>query len=469
MIELSVLELKKLIDEKKITSVEITKAYLAEIEKKKEYNAVVEVFEDALEQAKAADEKIKNGFKGKLAGIPIIIKDNLLYEGHISASGSRILRDYISQYSATAIKKVLEEGAVILGRSNMDEFGMGSGTENSYFGLTHNPLDFERVPGGSSGGSACAVKLNLCAAALGTDTGGSVRQPSSFCGTVGIKPTYGRVSRFGLVAYASSFDTIGAITKTVADNAYMLDIIAGKDEHDMMTEDEAKEFSSLLGGDVKGMKIGVPEEILEFSKGTDSGKVLAETIEKLKNAGAEIVRVNLKNINLILPTYYILAQAEASTNLNRFDGVKYTMRSSEAKGLEETYKKTRSEGFSKEVKRRIMLGTFVLSSGYHDAYYKKAKAVQNFLKNSFSEMLSKCDAVLIPTTIGEAYKIGSKANPVDAYKEDIYTVPANITGLPAISVPAGKGQTGLPIGMQFLAKKWDEKTLYKVASFIEGK
>ncbi len=464
----SLIELKEDISAGKITSAEATKNYLAKINATKEYNAVVEVFDDALEMARAADKKIASGFSGRLAGVPIIIKDNILYKGHKATACSKILQNYVSQYNATVVEKLLAEGAVIIGRANMDEFAMGSSTETSVYGVCHNPLDFSRVPGGSSGGSAASVKLGLCAAALGTDTGGSVRQPSSFCGLVGIKPTYGRISRYGVIAYASSLDQVGVITHNVADNAYLLGILAGADDNDMTCSSRpVDDYQRLIGKPIKGTKIGVISQVEDIAKGTPSGEVMAKTIQKLKNSGAEIVSVDIADMDMVLPTYYILATAEASSNLDRYDGVKYTS-SVQAPNLDDLYKLTRKSGFGKEVQRRIMLGTFVLTSGYYDAYYKKAKNIAASLKNSFYAALDKCDCIIMPTTIGEAYKIGEKSNPVDSYKEDIYTVSANITGLPAISLPCGKGENGLPIGMQFIGSNFDEATLYKVASFIEN-
>ena len=467
MIELGIVDLRNKILNGEITSEQITREYISAIEQSKT-NAIVEVFADAVEQAMAMDKKIASGFNGKLAGVPIIIKDNILMKGKKSSAGSKILKDYVAEYTSTVVNKLLNEGAVIIARSNMDEFAMGSGTETSFHGKTLNPHDLTRVPGGSSGGSAAAVAENLCAAALGTDTGGSVRQPSSYCGTVAIKPTYGRVSRFGVIAYASSFDQVGPMTKNVEDNALLLEVLSGADSNDETSVDSRQEnFSLELNKSIAGMRVGVINSVEDMVKGLDSEKNYNEMKEFLKNNGAEIVPVEISNLELVLPVYYIIADAEATSNLARYDGVKYTYRSEDAKNLEEIYKKSRSEGFGMEVQRRIMLGNYVLSSGFFDAYYNKARALQSKLRNEYLKAFENCDVILMPTTKGEAFKIGSKSNPIDAYKEDIFTVSANITGLPCIAIPAGVGPNNLPIGMQFLAPHWEEKRLYKIAHYIE--
>ena len=467
MIELGIVELRNKILNGEISSEQITREYISAIEKSKT-NAVIEVFDDAITQAQLMDKKIGEGFKGKLAGVPIVVKDNILIKGKHSSAGSKILKDYVAEYTSTVANKLLQEGAVIVGRTNMDEFAMGSGTETSYFGKTLNPHDNTRVPGGSSGGSAAAIAENLCAGALGTDTGGSVRQPSSYCGTVAIKPTYGRVSRYGVIAYASSFDQVGPITKNVEDNALLLEVLSGADVHDETSIDSKTEnFSENLNKSISGMRVGVINSVEQIVKGLDSEKNYNEMKDFLIKSGAEIVPVEVSNLDMILSIYYIIADAEAASNLARYDGVKYTMRNSEAKNLEEIYKKSRSEGFGMEVKRRIMLGNYVLSSGYFDAYYNKARALQGKLRNEYLKAFESCDVILMPTTTGEAFKIGSKANPVDAYKEDIFTVSANVSGLPCIAVPFGVGPNNLPIGMQFLAPHWEEKRLYQIAHFVE--
>lgn len=471
IIDLSAIEIRDKILAKELSTEQVCKAFIEQIEKCEKYNAVLEVFDDALEKAKEMDKKISSGFRGKLAGVPIIIKDNILYKGKKCSCSSKFLENYIAQYDSTVIKKVLNAGAIIIGRANMDEFAMGSSTENSAFGVTHNPLDFDRVPGGSSGGSACAVALNMCPISLGTETGGSVRQPASYCGIYGLKPSYGRISRYGIVAFASSLDQVGIFSKNVLDNALMLEVIAGKDECDSTSADEkVEEYSKILDEDVSKLTIGVPHEILEMIKGMPCEKNISKFLSLLKSNGIKVVDISIKDISLGLATYYIIAPAEATSNLARFDGVKYTTRSDDARNLQEIYKKSRSEGFGCEVKRRIMLGNYVLSSGYYDAYYKKAKAVQHELIKEFEDAFKCCDIIIMPTTIGEAFKIGSKSkNPVDTYKEDIFTVTANIAGLPSLSIPFGKGDNGLPLGIQLMAKKFDEATIYKFAKFIETK
>lgn len=469
ILSLSALEIREKILTKKLSCQEVVKAFVEQIKKCQKYNAVLEIFDDVEEKAKEMDEKIGQGFKGKLAGVPIIIKDNILYEGKICSCSSKFLKDFVAPYNATVIEKVLAEGAIILGRANMDEFAMGSSTENSAFGVTHNPLDFDRVPGGSSGGSACAVALNMCPIALGTETGGSVRQPASYCGIYGLKPTYGRISRYGIVAFASSLDQVGIFSKKVEDNALMLEVIAGGDEHDSTSSQTAVDNYSCFENDCK-YTIGIPKEIVQISQGMACQKNYQNFIDSLKKKGFAVKEISLDGISLCLPTYYILAPAEAASNLARFDGVKYTSRNKEAKTLQEIYKKSRSEGFGKEVKRRIMLGNYVLSAGLYDAYYKKAKAVQGKIISQFDKAFEQCDLIAMPTTIGEAFKIGSKpSNPIDTYKEDVFTVSANIAGVPSLSIPFGQGENGLPLGIQILAKKFDEKKIYSFAnSFTKG-
>ena len=471
IIDLSAIEIRDKILTKELSAEQVCKAFIEQIKKCEKYNAVLEIFDDVIEKAKEMDKKISSGFRGKLVGVPIIIKDNILYKGKKCSCSSKFLENYIAQYDSTVIKKVLNAGAIIIGRANMDEFAMGSSTENSAFGVTHNPLDFDRVPGGSSGGSACAVALNMCPISLGTETGGSVRQPASYCGIYGLKPSYGRISRYGIVAFASSLDQVGIFSKNVLDNALMLEVIAGKDECDSTSADEkVEEYSKILDEDISKLTIGVPHEILEMIKGMPCENNISKFLSLLKLNGIKVVDISIKDISLGLATYYIIAPAEATSNLARFDGVKYTTRSNDARNLQEIYKKSRSEGFGREVKRRIMLGNYVLSSGYYDAYYKKAKAVQHELIKEFEDAFKGCDIIIMPTTIGEAFKIGSKSkNPVDTYKEDIFTVTANIAGLPSLSIPFGKGDNGLPLGIQLMAKKFDEATIYKFAKFIETK
>ena len=462
----TIIELVEKIKSRELKSVDIVREYIDVINAKKEYNAVIEVFDDALEIAKSIDERLDNGeLLGKLAGVPIIIKDNILYKGKIAGCASKFMQDYHAEYNSTVVSKLLKEDAVIVGRANMDEFAMGGSTEKSCYGPCLNALDKTRVPGGSSGGSASAVAGGMTPCALGTDTGGSIRQPSSFNGIVGIKPTYGRVSRYGVVAFASSLDQVGPITLNVADNAYMLSILAGYDVNDGTTlKAEVPNYTEALDKDIKGLKVGICNQVQALMK---DSKAFDETVEWFKSQGAEIVNVDIKDIELCLPVYYILAPAEASSNLGRFDGVKYSARSKDANTLEEIYFKSRSAGFGPEVQRRIMLGNFVLSSGYYDAYYLKAKRVQHAVKRQFREAFSKCDCIIMPTTLGEAYKIGSITNPVDMYLEDIFTIPANIAGLPAINIPYAKGPNGMPLGLQIMGKELDEMMVYRIADYFE--
>ena len=464
--DLTLTELVKLIKEKKVTSEELTTYFISRCEEKKDYNAILEIFDDALERAKEMDKKISQGFSGKLAGIPVIIKDNILYEGKKCTCASKFLEDYVAQYSSTVVEKLLQEGAIIIARANMDEFAMGSSTENSAYGVTHNALDFDRVPGGSSGGSAVSVALGLAPLSLGTDTGGSIRQPSAYNGIVGIKPTYGRVSRYGVVAFASSIEQVGPMTKTVKDNAFALEVLAGKSNDDETSVDAKIDFKQDIDKGVKGLKIGLVTEVEALLKGMESEKAYQKAIEILKSPGAEFVHVSLPSFKMALPCYYIIAPAEATSNLGRFDGIKYSKRA-EGKDINETYTKSRSAGFGKEVKRRIMLGNFVLSSGFFDAYYNKAKAVQQKLKEESKLIFDLCDAVLLPTTTGEAFKLGAITDPVSMYKEDFFTIPANVMGLPAISLPLEKGSAGMPLSVQIMGKEFDEKTIYRIANSIE--
>ncbi len=470
IVKLTAKQIIEKIQAKQLTCVQVVSAFIDQIKQNEKYNAVLEVFADAMDKAKEMDAKIADGFRGKLAGVPVIIKDNILYSGKICSCSSKFLKDYVAQYNSTVVEKMLNEGAIIIGRANMDEFAMGSATENSAFGITHNPINFDRVPGGSSGGSACAVALDMCPIALGTDTGGSVRQPASYCGIYGLKPTYGRISRYGIVAYGSSLDQVGVFSKNIEDNALMLEVLAGQDIHDGTTARVAvDEYTKNLTGDVTKLKIGIPTEIIEMTKGSASEKNVKDFINLLKANNIETVDVSIKNSKLTLSTYYIIAWAEATSNLARFDGVKYTSRSDSAKNLQEIYKLSRSEGFGKEVQRRIMLGNYVLSSGFYDAYYKKAKAIQGLLINEFNQAFEKCDLIIMPTALGEAFEIGSKSNPIDAYKEDVFTITANVVGLPSLSIPFGKGETGMPLGIQIMGKKFDESNIYKLAKFVEDK
>lgn len=427
-------------------------------------------FEDALLRAKEVDNRRKNGLKvGKLAGAPIIIKDNINKIGTTTTCSSKILENYVSVYNATVVDKLEQEDAIIIGKANMDEFAMGSSNENSAFGPVLNPVNTEYVPGGSSGGSAACVKANQCFASLGTDTGGSVREPASFCGVVGIKPTYARVSRYGVVAFASSLDQVGPLTKTVEDNALMLEVLAGYDEKENTSSKQpVPEYSKNIKDSIKGLKIGVAKEFFKLGADDEVKNAVENAIEFYKQHGAEIVDVSLENIDLGLSTYYVLSSAEASSNLGRYDGIRYGVRAKQFDSLEDLYAESRSQGFGNEVKRRIMLGNFVLSSGYYDAYYKKAQKVQQLLKNEFNKCFEKCDVLISPVSPTTAFKLGEKSNDhIKMYLSDVYTVTINVVGVPAISFPCGKDSKGLPIGLQLIGKHFDEQTLYTLANYFE--
>lgn len=469
-------ELGKKIAAGEVTSVEATKAYLDRIGAvDKKINSYVTVdTEGALRAAEEADKKIKEGkLKGPFAGVPVAIKDNMCIEGMLTSCSSHILDNFYPTYTSTAVQILKDAGAVILGHTNMDEFAMGSTTETSYYGPTKNPWNLDRVPGGSSGGSAAAVAADECAIALGSDTGGSIRQPASFCGVTGIKPTYGRVSRYGLIAYGSSLDQIGPLGKNVEDCAAMLELISAHDPKDSTSANaenskENTDFTSALVDDVKGLKIGVPRDY--FLEGIDEDvkeKVLAAA-EVLKNKGAEVEEFDLGMVEYAIPAYYVIACAEASSNLERFDGVKYGYRTEKFTDLHNMYKKTRSEGFGSEVKRRIMLGSFVLSSGYYDAYYVKALRVKALIKQAFDKAFEKYDVILGPVAPTTALKCGeSLSDPIKMYLGDIYTVSVNLAGLPGISLPCGYDKNGLPIGLQLLGQTFDEKSIIRAAYSFE--
>ncbi len=418
----------------------------------------------------AAEERAAGtaGSGGTLAGMPIAVKDNICTRGMQTSCGSRILGNYHPQYNATAVERLYDAGAVIIGKTNLDEFAMGSSNENSAFGPVKNPWDTTRVPGGSSGGSAAAVAAGIVRAALGSETGGSVRQPASFCGITGLKPTYGRISRYGLVAFASSLDQIGVFGKSPSDLAMVLGVIAGRDAFDATTADvPVPDYTSNIEAPVQGKRIGVPRAL--FGEGLD-GEVrdsVEEAIGKLEEMGAEIVDIELPHSKYSIAVYYIIATAEASSNLARFDGVRYGFRAEEAHELREMYFRTREEGFGAEVKRRIMLGTYVLSSGYYEAYYARAQRVRTLLKNDFIEAFGKCDAIATPTAPSTAFRIGEKADdPLAMYLSDIYTASANLAGIPGISVPCGLSQEGLPIGLQLLGPHWSEEVLLNLAHHV---
>ena len=470
--ELTVHELQEKIANKEITIKEITKAYVDRInEKEKDVQAFITTLTDeAMKQAEEIQNKKEVGeITGDLVGIPIGIKDNICTKGVKTTCGSKMLENFVSPYDATIIEKLNQENMISLGKMNMDEFAMGSSTEHSYFKNTKNPWDLKKVPGGSSGGSAAAVAANLVPWALGSDTGGSIRQPASFCGVVGLKPTYGLVSRYGLVAYASSLDQIGPITKDVKDAAMLLNIIAGHDEKDTTSSKQPKvDYTKALKNDVKGLKIGVPKEFFGEGINEEVKESLQKAIEKYKELGAEIEEFSLDISNFSLAAYYIIACAEASSNLGRFDGIRYTYRTPEFKNLKEIYKKSRSEGFGAEVKRRIILGTYVLSSGYYDAYYKKGQQVRTLVMNEFSKAFEKYDVILTPTSPTVAFDIGSKSNnPLEMYLADICTVSVNVAGLPGISIPCGVDKAGMPIGVQLIGNKFCEETILNAAYTFE--
>ena len=472
--DLTVHELQEKLKNKELTVSEITEAYCNRIEENEnKVDAFVTTYlKEAKNQAKDVEEKINNGeITGDYAGIPIGIKDNICVKGTKTTCSSKILENFVAPYSATVAEKLQKENIITLGKMNMDEFAMGSSTENSGIKITKNPWDLERVPGGSSGGSAAAVAANLVPWALGSDTGGSIRQPASLCGIVGLKPTYGLVSRYGLVAYASSLDQIGPLTKDVRDAAKLLTIIAGKDEKDSTSEDNGNiNYENCLKNDVKGMKIGVPKEF--FGEGIDEEvkSKLYEAIEIYKELGAEVEEFSLDIAKYALATYYIIADAEASSNLGRFDGIRYGHRTEEYSNIDEIFKKSRSEGFGDEVKRRIIFGTYVLSSGYYDAYYKKAQKVRTLVSNEFNKAFEKYDVILTPTSPTTAFKIGEKSgDPMQLYLADIDTVSVNVAGLPGISIPCGVDSKGLPIGMQLIGNKFQEETILNAAYTFEQK
>ena len=455
----------------KTNCITLVEEAIALISQKKHLNAFLEVFEDsAKELAKKTDEKIKAGTAGKLAGVIVGLKDNICYKGHKVSASSKILEGFESLYSATVVERLLAEDAIIIGRLNCDEFAMGSSNENSAYGNVLNPLNEKCVPGGSSGGSAVAVAANLCHVTLGSDTGGSIRQPASFTGTVGLKPTYGRVSRFGLIAYASSFDQIGPITKSVGDCALVLEIISGADKNDNTSSSQKVEvYNQGLSADKK-FKFAYLKECVE-AEGLDPEvkQAVLKQIEWLKNNGHVVEAVDFPYLEFLVPTYYVLTTAEASSNLSRFDGIHYGYRTKNATDLESTYKKSRSEGFGKEVKRRIMLGTFVLSAGYYDAYYSKGQKVRRVIQEKTKEILNNFDFILTPSTPGTAFEFGkNSADPIKMYLEDIFTVQANIAGVPAISVPCGIHSNGLPMGLQIMANYFEEGKLLNIASKIKS-
>ena len=472
LLDLTAVELAGQIKSGKTTAVEAMEAVIANIDSKEEELNCYVTFdrEAALSAAKEAQKKIEAGeLTGPLAGVPIAIKDNMCTEGVLTTCSSKILGNFIPQFSSEAVKRIEEAGAVVIGKTNMDEFAMGSTTETSAYGPTKNPWNTEHVPGGSSGGSAAAVAANECFCALGSDTGGSIRQPASYCGVVGMKPTYGTVSRYGLIAYGSSLDQIGPLCKDVTDCATIMEVIASHDKKDSTSvERKDTDFTSALVDDVAGMRIGIPRDY--FGEGLDPQvkEAVLSAAEVLKSKGAIVEEFDLSLVEYAIPTYYTIAAAEASSNLERFDGVKYGFRAKDYDGLHSMYKKTRSEGFGPEVKRRIMLGSFVLSSGYYDAYYLKALRVKAMIKKAFDEAFAKYGVILGPVAPTTAPKLGSSlADPIKMYLGDIYTISVNLAGLPGISVPCGKDDNGLPIGVQLIGDCFNEKKLIQTAYAYE--
>lgn len=470
---LTVHELVEKLNKNELSSEEIVKAYKARIEdKEKDVKAfITTTLDEAEKEAVKADEERKSGAKSSFAGVPIGIKDNLCTNGVKTTCASKMLENFVAPYDATVVEKLKEQDIISLGKLNMDEFAMGSSTENSAMQITHNPWNLNKVPGGSSGGSAAAVAADMVPWALGSDTGGSIREPSSFCGVVGLKPTYGLVSRYGLVAFASSLDQVGPITKDVTDCAMLLNLIVGHDEKDSTSYNiEKKDYTKSLKNDVKGLKIGVPKEFFGEGINSEVKAKLEEAIEKYKEMGAIVEECSLDVAEYALATYYIIACAEASSNLGRFDGIRYGYRAKDYKNLKELFVNSRSEAFGPEVKRRIILGTYVLSSGYYDAYYKKAQKVRTFVKREFDKNFEKYDVLLTPVAPTTAFGIGEKSNnPLEMYLADICTVSINIAGVPAISIPCGVDSKGMPIGMQLIGNRFDEETILNAAYTFEQK
>ena len=472
--DLTVHELKDKLSKKELTISEINKAYIDRInEKEKDLDAFMTLLTDeALEKSKKIEEKNENGdITSSLAGIPIGIKDNICTKGIKTTCSSKMLENFIAPYDATVMEKINSQNMIPLGKLNMDEFAMGSSTENSAFKKTRNPWNLNKVPGGSSGGSASAVAAGMVPWALGSDTGGSVRQPASLCGIVGLKPTYGLISRYGLIAYASSLDQIGTFTKDVEDCAMLLNVIAGKDEKDTTSVDIGeKDYTKALKNDVKGLRIGVPKEYFAEGINPEVKEKVENAIEEYKKMGAVVEECSLPIAEYTLATYYIISCAEASSNLGRFDGIRYGYRANNYSNLRELFVNSRTEGFGAEVKRRIILGTYVLSSGYYDAYYKKAQQVRTLIKNEFNKVFEKYDILIIPTSPVTAFEIGEKSdNPLEMYMADICTVPINVAGVPAISIPCGVDKEGLPIGMQIIGKHFSEETILNAAYAYEQK
>ena len=465
MIEKTVAEIAVALNAGDISSVELTQTYLDRITQfNGELNAYITVCADsALRQAKTADEKRAKGSNSPLLGVPLAHKDIFCTNGVTTTCGSRMLHNFVAPYDATVVEKFNDAGAIMLGKTNMDEFAMGSSNETSFFGPVKNPWDTKRVPGGSSGGSAVAVAANLCAMATGTDTGGSIRQPAAFCGITGFKPSYGRVSRWGMIAFASSLDQAGSLCKTAEDAALMTNVMAGLDKKDSTSIDKpVEDYTASLSNSLDGLKIGVPKQ--HFTEGLTAGveQTIREALKEYENLGATITEIDLPNNHLSVSAYYVIAPAEASANLSRYDGVRYGYRCEDPADLEDMYKRTRSEGFGEEVKRRIMVGTYALSAGFYDAYYRKAQKIRRLIKNDFIDAFDEVDVIIGPTSPHTAFEIGAKTDPVTMYLEDIYTIAVNLAGLPGISIPAGMAD-GLPVGMHIVGSDFAEAKVLNVA------
>lgn len=457
---MAIKELHKKLTSGELGAVELAKSYLDKIDANdKSVNSYITVCrEKAIAEAEVAQKKLSSGDAGLLCGIPLSIKDNICTKGVKTTCASKILEDFVPVYNATVMEKLEAEGAVMLGKTNMDEFAMGGSSQTSYFGGVHNPFDLDRVTGGSSGGAAASVAAGFCAAALGTDTGGSVRQPAAFCGVTGLKPTYGAVSRYGLIAFASSLDQIGVCADSAEDSAIVLDVISGVDANDGTSSDKAKgDYTSLIGSSLKGKKVGIPTEFFGEGISDEVREAVMKAAEFYKDAGCELVTVSMPSLKYAVSAYYLIASAEAASNLSRFDGIKYGYRADDAESYGELIKKTRSEGFGDEVKRRILLGNYALCSGYYDAYYNNASRIRKQIVAEYAAIFDKCDVILTPTAPTTAYKIGQQENdPVKMYLADICTVTVNIAGLPAISTPCGYGADGMPIGMSLVGRAFDE-------------
>lgn len=462
----TIAELLAALDRRQVSSVELTELFLARIERHRALNAFITVdAEGARAQARAADQRRAHGEGGVLLGVPIAQKDIFCTAGLRTTCGSRMLENFIAPYDATVARKLRAAGAVVLGKTNMDEFAMGSSNETSFFGPVHNPWDRERVPGGSSGGSAAAVAAGLVSGATGTDTGGSIRQPASLCGITGVKPSYGRVSRYGMIAFASSLDQGGPMTRSAEDAALMLTAMAGFDPRDSTSVDRpVPDYRSLIGDSIEGLRIGLPAEFFAEGLAPEVRARIDEATAMYRRLGARIVEVSLPNSRLALPCYYVLAPCEASSNLARYDGVRYGYRTPEYGDLMELYKKSRAEGFGAEVKRRILIGTYALSAGYYDAYYLKALKLRRLITDDFGRAFEQCDVIAAPTAPGTAFPMKAKVDdPVAMYLNDIYTIPVNLAGLPALSMPVGFDAAGLPIGMQLIGRYFEEPLLLRAA------